>query len=155
MKKNRFGRAYKEVLEIIKFLPKEELKLIPKDKIKFYKENQDETYEFNFDSKKTLKEQKVSRDAQAIIVTLFRDFFATKRQKQVLHGILNSTYNKKQEISKKIYNPENLYKKKNRYSNNNIENDILVEESSRTALIEYKESFIKKILNKIKSLFKR
>ena len=153
MKSIKYGRAYKEIIEIIRCLPKKELKLIPKTKLKFYIEHQDENYVFNYDCNKSLKEQNVSRTAQAIIVTLFRDYFATERQKTILQNILKSTYNKKQEIYKRKYSTENLYKRRKTY--NNINNNILVEETSGTALIEYKESFIKTILNKIKSIFNR
>mgnify|MGYP007072994665 FL=1 len=34
---NTYSKAYTEVFEIIKYLPKEEYNKIPKDKIEFYK----------------------------------------------------------------------------------------------------------------------
>ena len=51
---DNYPKAYKEVLEIIKYLPKEEYERIPKEKIEFFEKNCDKEYNFIFDISKTL-----------------------------------------------------------------------------------------------------
>ena len=78
---NKYARAYKEVLEIIKYFPEEEYNKIPKEKIEFYKENMDKDYDFTIDPLIDLSEQNISREANAIIVNFFMDYYATEEQK--------------------------------------------------------------------------
>ena len=80
--KDSYARAYTEVLEILRYLPIEEYKRIPKEKIDFYNKHKDTNYTYNFDNTKSLEEQKISREANAIIVTLFRDFFLQMKHKK-------------------------------------------------------------------------
>ena len=47
MTNNTYARAYTEILEIIKYFPKEEYAKIPKEKIEFYKKNMDTNYNYN------------------------------------------------------------------------------------------------------------
>ena len=46
MNNSNYAKAYKEVLEIIKYFPKEEYNKIPNEKILFYQENMDKEYKF-------------------------------------------------------------------------------------------------------------
>lgn len=144
---NTYAKAYTEVLEIIKYLPSEEYKRIPKEKIIFYENNKDNSYNYNFDSTKSLNEQEVSREARAIIVSLFRDFFCTPIQKEKLQKMLLNNEQKYQEELRKKYNPDNLFKNK---KEEKVEEYIVTNE---TTMIEYKESILKKIINKIKKIF--
>lgn len=76
-----YAKAYTEVLEIIKHFPEEEYNKIPKEKIEFYKDNKDKDYVFVINPEIDLSEQNISPEANAIIVNLFRDYFATEEQK--------------------------------------------------------------------------
>ena len=80
----RYARAYKEVIEIYNCLPEEEKKKIPEEKIEFYKSNMDIDYEFSIDPNIPLNEQNISKEASAIIVNLFLDYFADDTQREKL-----------------------------------------------------------------------
>ena len=137
-----YKKAYTEVLEIIKYLPEEEYEKISKERIKFFEENCDKNYNFNFDISKTLEEQEFLRETNAIIVTLFRDFFATEKQKEKLQKILIDNEEKYQEELRKKYNPDDLFKKQ--------ENKVIVDKKIETALVEVKEeNILQKVFNKI------
>lgn len=137
-----YKKAYTEVLEIIKYLPEEEYEKISKERIKFFEENCDKNYNFNFDISKSLEEQEFLRETNAIIVTLFRDFFATEKQKEKLQKILIDNEEKYQEELRKKYNPDDLFKKQ--------ENKVIVDEKIETALVEVKEeNILQKVFNKI------
>lgn len=72
---NTYSKAYTEVLEIINHFSEEEYKKIPKEKIDFFEENKDKDYNFKIDPNVNLAEQNISQNANAILVSLFRDWF--------------------------------------------------------------------------------
>jgi hypothetical protein len=80
----RYARAYKEVVEIYNCLPEEEKQKIPNEKIEFYRNNMDVNYEFAIEPDVPLNEQSISKEASAIIINLFLDYFADDTQKENL-----------------------------------------------------------------------
>ena len=135
-----YANAYSEVLEILRYVSKEDYNKIPKEKITLFETNNNKEYNFTYDINKTLDEQNVSKKAKTIIAILFRDYWATDIQREKIKAKEN--YDKQireQEISQK-YNNDNLFK------NNNIEKER-VDENNKIVL--YKESLIKRIINKI------
>lgn len=137
---NTYARACTEICEILKHLPKEEYKKIPKKKIEFYENNKDNNYTFKYDSNKTLKEQHISSETNAIIITIFRDFFATNVQKEKLQKILWQNEQKYQDELKQKYSYENIFNaKKIDKEQKQIE---IMEEGT---LVHYKESILKRI----------
>lgn len=146
-----YNIAYTEILEIIKYLPKEEYEKIPKEKIEFYKQNKDANYKFVFDVSKSLKEQNVSIKTNAIIVSLFREYFATNEQKKKLKIILQQNEKKIQEELREKYNPDDLFK--NRKESKTEE--YVEENNEQVALSDYKNmKWYKKIVYKITNCFK-
>ena len=142
--KSNYPKAYTEVLEIIKYLPKEERDKIPAEKIKFYEQNCDKEYEFTFDIEKPIDEQKTLRETNAIIVVLFRDYFATTEQKEKLEKILQQNEEKHQQELREKYNPDNIFKKPE--TNKQEE----TETTETMALVEVKkDNVIKEIFKKI------
>lgn len=91
---NTYKRACTEILEILKYLPQEEFEKIPKEQIKFYEKNKDPNYEYVFDRKKILSGQGLSRTTKILIVSLFKEYFATPVQKEKLEQILIENYKK-------------------------------------------------------------
>lgn len=147
MLNDKYFRAYTEVLEIIKYLPEEEYNKIPKEKIEFYKNNMDKDYKFTVNPEIDLSEQNVSTEAGAIIVTLYRDYFATEEQKKILEEIIELNEKKSELEKRRKYNPEDLFKKDGA---NKEENKIIAdkeENCKNTALVEYKENFFIRFKN--------
>ena len=70
--------AYSEVLEILKYISKEEFNKVPQDMLEMFKTNASNENQFIYDPNKTLQEQNVSEIARAIIAILFRDYWATE-----------------------------------------------------------------------------
>ena len=140
-----YAKAYTEVLEIIKHFPEEEYNKIPKEKIEFYKSNRDKDYNFSINPEIDLSEQNVSPEANAIIVNLFRDYFASEKQKVKIKEILNLNQKKEEQEKKEKYNPDDIFKKINKDTETtNIE---ISDKSTNTALIEYKKSFFTRFIN--------
>ena len=142
---NLYAKAYTEVLEIINHFSEDEYKKIPKEKIDFYENHKDRKYDFKINPNIDLAEQNISRKANAILVSLFRDYFATAKQKEILKNLLQQNQEKLEKEKYLKYNPDNIFNK----SNSNI-NDS----KDKVALVEIKnEVWYRKILNFFKRIF--
>ena len=86
---SKYRKAYTEVLEILSHFPSSEYSKIPPEKIEFYKKNMDKDYVYKINPEIDLSKQDISIEANAILVSLFRDYFATEKEKQVLNNLLN------------------------------------------------------------------
>lgn len=78
----KYANAYTEVLEILKYISREDYNKIPKNKIELFETNANDNYHFIYNPSKTLNEQNVSKIAKGIIAILFRDYWATNIQKE-------------------------------------------------------------------------
>ena len=144
---DRNACAYKEIYEILRIFPQELVAKIPQEKIRFFYNNMDNSYEYNI-SKETFDGQTMLEETKAILTILFRDYWATPAQKEKILAYENLERNRQEEETKLKYNPDNLFKKKDKI--NYVEENI-----EETAIVEYKESSIfKKIINKILNIFK-
>lgn len=142
---NLYAKAYTEVLEIINHFSEDEYKKIPKEKIDFYEKHKDRKYDFKINPNIDLAEQNISRKANAILVSLFRDYFATAKQKEILKNLLQQNQEKLEKEKYLKYNPDNIFNK----SNSNI-NDS----KDKVALVEIKnEVWYRKIVNFFKRIF--
>ncbi|MBO5348580.1 MAG: hypothetical protein J6A89_01990 [Clostridia bacterium] len=137
-----YARAYTEVIEILNHFSREEYSKIPIEKIEFYKNNMDREYKYSINPKVDLSKQKISKEANAILISLFRDYFANEKQKQTLENLLRQNQLKEEKEKAEKYNPSNIFKDKT----------AIVETTEKSiAMPEYKES----IFTKIKNWFKR
>jgi len=147
MENMEYAIAYSEVLEILKYISLDEYSKIPSDKIKMFEENAIKDYQFNYNPNLTLNEQNVSKRAKAIIAILFRDYWATDIQREKIETKQKYDRIKIEDEKKEKYNPDNIF------NNRKTENVETVAEP--VAMIEYRESFFSRIINKIKNIFRR
>ena len=87
----------------------------------------------------------------ALLTILFRDYWAEPEQRNIL---MNFTRNAEVEIEKEThekYNPDNLFKNKEK----GIFKEGYEENQQKQSLVEYKETFLKKIVNKILNFLKK
>lgn len=142
---NAYSKAYVEVLEIISHFSEEDFKKIPKSEIDFYNENKDNEYEFKINPNIDLNEQNISREANAILVALYRDYFATENQKQILEKLLKQNEQKEEEKKMEKYNPDDIFKKD--------KEDSKIENNNEILPIEIEEKWYQKILDFFRGLF--
>lgn len=109
---NIYKKAYTEVLEILSHLPEEEYYKIPKEKIDFYKDHMDKTYIFKINPQLELSKQAISKQANAILISLFIDYFATDKQKKILKNLLYQNQERLEQDKRVIYNDNNIFKNK-------------------------------------------
>lgn len=79
--------SYSQVLEILKYIPKEDYDKIPQDMIELFEENKYEKLDFEYNPEKTLQEQNVTKTTKTIIAMLFRDYWATDEQKEKISKV--------------------------------------------------------------------
>lgn len=135
MVNNIYARAYTQVLEILKYFPEEEYKKIPLEKINFYKSNMDKDYQFTINPEIDLANQNISKEANAIIVSLYRDYFATEEQKVKIKEILDLNQKKAEIEKRKNYNPDDIFKNNGQLNKNSEIPDM------NTQLVKYEEPF--------------
>ncbi len=106
---NSYALACKQVVALLDRLPEAERRKIPNEKYEFYKKNMDVSFEWEYDDALPPEEQNLLRETNAIIVTIFRDYFATSRQKEQLEMILkkNDKLMKKQQYENMIKKEQN------------------------------------------------
>ena len=147
---NTYAKAYVEVLEIISHFSEKNYKKIPRDRIEFYEKNKDLNYKFKINPKIELNKQHISKEASAIIVNVYKDYFATEEQKEKINEILKINENRAEQEKKVKFNKDDLFK--NTISSNNLKKNVTQE----TAIKEYKDNFFIRFKNLIiKVLHKR
>lgn len=143
---SNYAKAYTEVLEILNYLSKEEYSKIPEEKIRYFKENMDKDYIFTINPRIDLSLQKISKETNAILISLFRDYFANESQKKILTELLNKNQEEVEQAKRDKYNPDDIFNKKVK---ERINIDI---KNNELNLMECKESFFSKLTKLIKRL---
>lgn len=143
--------AYCEVDMILGQMEEKYVNKVPSELRKLFKEQKRDDYSPKIRVDIPLDEQKLLRKTIAILAMLNLNYWCEdENEKQDLIQMYAENDRKREEELREKYNPDNLFKKK----------DIQVEETTENAeckeLIEYKEeNFLKRILRKIVSFFKK
>ena len=153
----QYANAYTEVLDILKYISKEDYEKIPKSKIKVFEENSNKNYNFTYDENKTLDEQNVSEITKVIIAILFRDYWATKEQRYIIIKKQQEIKDQKQkELMAKFEQNKNISEKDLKKVDVASDLDLDIDYKSLGANVQlYKreEGFFEKLVNKINGLF--
>ena len=144
----QYAKAYKEVLEILKFVSTEDYNKIPKEQIEFFQNNSDKDYKYTYMTFKSLNEQDIMELTKYIIILLFKEYWATDLQKKKIIAKQEFDREKLEEEKTQKYNINDLFKNKKA--------NILDEKKKNMQIIEYKEpNFYEKIIEKILKIFRR
>ena len=138
-----YEKAYKEVVEILKYVPQESVNKIPQEMREMFELNQSKTYKFEINPEKPFEAQELLEETKAIFANIFRDYWATPSQKEEILAKELYEINKIEEEKRAKYNPNDIFKKKKieKYTENLIENN-------NSLPIEIKKvTFFKKIIN--------
>ena len=143
---NETKLAYAEVDAIIELLEDEYVQKVPQKVRNFLKEEKDNNYIPNINVEVSLLEQNLKRETLVLLAILNLNYWCdSEQEKQELLKELKENEEEHQKELYEKYNPDNIFKNKE-----------INEQNQNLALIEYKEkSFISKILDNIKKLFKK
>ncbi len=141
-----FPKAYKEVLEILKYIPIDEYNKIPEDIIQNMKKKHDNQYQYEVTNLENFKEQPMLRETEAILSVLYRDYWATTEERKKIREKEKSEIEVLEIEKRQKYNPDDLFKKRISLDNRNTAKDL--------SITEVKESVFNKLKNKIKKFLK-
>lgn len=157
MMEDNYSKAYKEIVEILKYVPEGSVNKIPKEMRDMFEAEQLKTYNFQIDTEKPFEEQELLEETKAILANIFRDYWATDYQKARIIEKENQDREEWERQKREKYNPNDIFKNRNTTTNdNNISQDIqeqLNEEYNKNLPMEVKENYYKKIINFFKKLF--
>lgn len=137
-------QAFSDVSIIIKMMPNDMRQRIKPDFIKFVEENKDKDYVSNINENIPLEEQTLNENTKLLLALIYRDFLCAESEREELL--------KKEKIE--IEERENEKREKYAVNLEDRKNNKDIKEEQ--AIISYKkESFIKKMFNKIKEVLNK
>lgn len=148
MNNTEYEIAYKEVLEILKYIPKESYDKIPESDIKLFETKASKNYSFEYNPNKTLDEQNVSKLTKGMIAILLRDYLINETQKEKIIYNQKLYREKLEEEKRRKYSVDNIFDN----PKSNLENQIKTE---TTLVNTKKEKWYEKIFFSIKNFFKK
>lgn len=149
---NNYPKAYKEVVEILKYVPKESVKKIPQTMVDTFNAKMDNTYNFSIDINKSFEEQELLDETKAILANIFRDYWATQYQKERIQAKERYDREKIEEEKREKYNSDIFKTKESNKTQNDNSKDAI--NNSDLPIEVKKERFYEKIINFFKRFFK-
>ncbi len=147
IKVENYPNAYKEVYEILKYVPKEDLKRVPKKFMDMLEEKMNKNYKFSIDtSKDFIEEQELMIETRTILAYIFLNYWATEIQKEKVNIKFKKDIEDAEKQKRDLYNVDILKNKKQLKEN-------IGKEQENAMVIYKKENFITKIFNTIKKFF--
>ena len=139
-------RALAEVYVVLLMLEKEKINQIPQELLDGIKNNRDEEYEVNFDE----LEDNMLPDTERVLATIYAYYLANNEEKKSIFQMIE--HEKKENFNAKYGNNE--YFKTTEKSKIKIE-ESKVQINEKSEMISVKNSFLSKIMYRIKSWFKK
>lgn len=148
MKNEEYEIACTEVLEVLNYISKEDYNKVPKDVIQVLEKNKKNDMTFLYNPWKDINEQEMSTIGRLMLASFFRDYWATPEQRAKINSFQNNKRKIIEKEKEERFDTKNLFKTK-------AEIDEKIENNpEKTDIIVYKDNIFKKILDKIKSIFK-
>ncbi len=105
-----YKKRFVEVDEILKNLPAREFNKIPKDIISIIRKNKDSKYIWKYDKNKKITEQELPKDTINILSYINTEFILENEQRKLMKKIHYFNEIKEDELKKKKFNPEDIFK---------------------------------------------
>ena len=146
----RLSEAITEVLEILKNADNTYMEKLPEKFKKFLNDNKSTSYIPEIDFSKELKDLKIRKETKELLGIMYLNYWSNDEEKKEYVKLLSENEKKYQEELTEKYNPDNLFKKTAKQDD--INEQVVTNE---VTIIKYEESLLKKIWNKILSIFKK
>lgn len=135
-------KVYSQVWSILNLIGKEYIDKLPSELYQMIDKNRDKSYLPSYELAVNINEQNISKQALAMITLFNIKYWSTEEERDSILKILNENEEKYQSDLEKMYD-FNLLKEEN------------VKCDEPKEVMVYKENLFTKILNGIKSLFKK
>lgn len=143
-----YKNSFKEVYDILENTEDELVSKIPTKFMNFLKENMNPNYKTNINKDEELDKQHLLKETEAILSLIYRSYWATEEDKKEFSQKDKQELIEKEEKRKEQYPVNDIYEvfaKRKNINNITVDNNLMVIK---------KESFIKRIFNKILSIFR-
>ena len=151
-----YRKALAEVNEILVSMDKTQREKVPVKLREIIKSNLDPDYPVLINSNKPVYEQKLLKDTKVLLSIMYRNYWCTKEEKEELVNKDKEERIRKEAELREKYNPDKIFSntKEEKTTLPNEVVEVIKETTPNADLVEYKEeTFISKIINKIKSIF--
>lgn len=156
---NEFADASSELIEILKYLPQNEVEKVPQKLRNFFTKVANKNYVTKIDPNKSMQEQDIKEKTKDLITVLYRNYWCNEDERTSLDKKLIENDKKYEEMLRKKYNSENIFGVKEKvteeYKEEIKEEKELIENTTQEMIKYTKLNFLQKIFEKIKSFFKR
>ncbi len=149
MVSTELSEGISETLDILNHMENTYTEKLPKKFREFLEKNKSVDYIPSLDHSKKINEMNLKEKTKDILAIIYMNYWCTPEQKEDYQKVLNENEKRYQEKQKEKYTLDNVFKNKKQSVIQDKEDDTQV------SMIEHKESFISKIVKKIKNIFKR
>lgn len=148
---NNYAKALAEIDDIIKYADNKSKEKISKEFIEFVKDNKDKNYKTKIDPQKKIEDQDILYETKVILASMYRDFWATEEERNVLDRKMNlDAAIKQKEFEKKVKSAEEIFKKDDsKISIENISKQVNLMPQNKS------KNIFTKVLDLIKKFFHR
>ena len=147
MENEEYAVACTEVLEVLNYISKEDYNKVPRDVIQVLEKNKKDDIVFLYNPWKDINEQKMSETGRMMLVSFFRDYWATEVQKNKIKAFQNNKRHQIEEENRQKYNTD-IFKNRN-----TTINESQNEQAENIQLVEYKENIFRRILGFFRKMF--
>lgn len=147
MENIEYSNSLYQINEIIKYMTPNLKARIPKKFISYFENNKSKDYNWKIDEAIPLEKQNLLPTTKEILTVLYKDYICDDIEKVKLEKMLSNNEIKYKEELREKYNPNNIFKNK--------EKEVVdtITENKNTSVVARKESFFSKIISKIKLFF--
>ena len=150
-----YGEAAVEVLDILDNTNKSDLEKIPTDFIKFLVDIASKDYIVNLDHSKQISEMNLKEKTKEILGYIYINWWCDQQEKEIYNKKIKEIEIKRQEILREKYNPDKIFENQSKIAENTSKIKEIMEKPEIVAMIEYKESMLKKIWTRILKIFNK
>lgn len=145
-----YSEAAVEVLDILNHTNKEDVERIPQSFIKFLTDISSKSYKSNFNHEQPINRLNLRQQTKELLGFIYITWWCNEQEREKYKKVINENNIKEQGITGN-YNVNDIFKNKKEHNEHAIAKN---ESTIETSIVKYKkESFIKKVLNRILSFF--
>ena len=150
---------YSEVYGILKALGEKYINKLPKTVLKVITESKEENYNPEYSMSIPLKEQDINRKSLAMIALLHYNYWCeTEEDRAKLKNILETNEEKHQKEMQEKYSNDKIFNKaitkiEEETISEKVDRFVEASNQSTVNIVEYKQSFFDKVIDKIKQWF--
>lgn len=150
---------YSEVYGILKALGNKYIDKLPKTVLKVITECKEENYNTEYSMSIPLKEQDINRKSLAMIALFHYNYWCeTEEERKKIKNMLETNEEKHQKEMQEKYSNDKIFNKattkiEEETISEKVDRFVEVSNQSTANIVEYKQSFFNKIIDKIKQWF--